>query len=189
MEIIINARSGTVSVDKVIRAVVFPCGYLELDTVTYDTETAVGVGLIVGKITMGNILATSLGLWHGAEPTVITIWEEIQAKKDKVNANGVFVAGNWFHTDVVTVGHYSILLYTAIDNAYPDSYIFSTHWKTMQGTFTPMTVALLKHIIATGINNVAANFQNAQRHRASLIACAVPANYDYSTGWTIMYVR
>lgn len=187
MEIVINTKAGTVSVDKVSRAVVFPPEYSKLDTLKYDTVSAEGISSKIGDFIMSSIIATALGLWHGAEPTVATVWELIKAKRDDSDEGGVFVAGNWFHTDAMTVVRYSIMLGMASTNKLPNTYIFNYHWKTMSGAFTPMTVSLLKRIIAVGMTNVGLNFQNAEQHKIALLACTTPAKYDYSTGWVVIY--
>lgn len=183
MPIIIDVRSGTVSVDGVSRAVVFPTDYLGLDTITYNTETAMGAGDMVGDFTMASILGLSLALWQAEEPTASDIWIQIKAKRSRMNAGGVFVSGDWYHTDSESVAQYSIMYASVAVNSLPSSYVFNTRWKTMDGDFRPMTVTLLKKIINTGMTVAAINFANAERHKAALMVNTSPLTYDYSSGW------
>jgi len=188
MEIIIDVRAGTVSVNAVSRQVVFPPEYATFETIRYDTETASGLSDSINNVTMGSIIATSLRLWQLAAPDAADMWELIKAKRTQMNASGVFVSGDWFHTDTETRGQFSIM-YAAISvNRLPDTYVFDSNWKTMDGMFRPMTVSLLKKIINTGMMNESLNFANAELHKAAMMATPAPSTYDYSTGWTEVHI-
>lgn len=188
MEIIIDAKAGTVSVDKISRSVALPLEYAALDIIHYDTETAIGIDSARGYHRMGGILGVSLALWHAAAPSAADVWVMIKAKRAQMNASGVFVAGDWYHTDAETLAQYAIM-YAAISvNSLPDFYVFNPRWKTMSGDFRPMTVALLKRIINTGMRNAAINFAIAERHKAVLQLADVPSKYDYSIGWVKGYI-
>jgi hypothetical protein len=184
MKIVIDTVACTVSVASVSRSVVFPNGYAALNTITYDTETADGLGNTFGKFTMGGILATSLILWKSAEPTIGEMWERIKIKRSETNAGGVNVGGHWYHTDLETLAQYSIMYAAIAVNSLPGSYIFAANWKTMDGIFQPMTVNLLRVIVGTGIRNATLNFSTAERHKAAMTAKIDHYLYDYSTGWT-----
>lgn len=183
MEIIIDMRGGGVSIDGISRSVIFPIEYQSLDKITYDTETSIGLDQSVGNLVMGSILATALGLWQAAAPTAEDIWILIKDKRVQMNAGGVFVLGDWYHTDPETLANYAIM-YAAISvNSLPSNYVFSARWKTMDGDFRPMSVKLLKSIINKGMGVVATNFATSERHKALLMASPIPSKYDYSTGW------
>jgi hypothetical protein len=187
MKVTIDVKTSVVSVDGVARAVVFPVEYAALATIHYDTETAVGLGESVGGFTIGSILAVSLSMWHAACPTAEDIWVLIKAKRTAINAGGLNAAGYWYHTDPESLAQYSIMYAAIAVNSLPDSYVFSTMWKTMSGKFRPMNASRLKSIITIGMANAAANFANAERHKALLFASPRPAQYDYSTGWAKVY--
>lgn len=188
MEIIIDAKAGTVSVDKISRSVALPLEYNTLDIIRYDTETAIGIGSVRGSFTMGGILGVSLALWHAAAPTAADVWVMIKAHRAQMNASGVFVAGDWYHTDAETLAQYAIMYSAIAVNSLPDIYVFNPRWKTMSGDFKTMTVALLKRIINTGMRNAAINFAIAERHKAAMQLVSVPSKYDYSTGWVKGYI-
>ena len=183
MEIIIDMRSGGVSIDGISRSVIFPIEYQSLGKITYDTETSIGLGQYVGNLAMGSILATALGLWHAAAPTADDMWVLIKDKRTQMNAGGVFVLGDWYHTDPETLSNYAIMYASISVNSLPSNYVFSSRWKTMDGDFRSMSVKLLKSIINRGMDVVATNFTTSENHKALLIASSIPSKYDYSTGW------
>jgi len=188
MEIIIDVNASTVSVNAISRQVTFPDEYAGLGIIRYDTETTARQPDHIDNFTMGSIVATSILRWQLAAPTTTDMWELIKAKRTQINASGVFVSGDWYHTDPETLAQYSIM-YAAISvNSLPSGYTFNNNWKTMDGTFRPMTVTLLKKIINTGMANAAANFANAEAHKAAMMATLVPSAYNYSTGWTKVHI-
>lgn len=187
MKITIDVKANVVSVDGVSRHVAFPVEYAVLETLHYDTETSIGLGDSIGDFTIAGLLALSLSLWYSESPSADDIWELIKAKRTKVNAGGIFVAGEWYHTDAETLAQYSIMYAAIAVNSLPENYVFSPKWKTMQKNFRPMTVRLLRGIVNIGMLVAAANFTNAERHRYLLLTSDNPSQYDYSTGWTKVY--
>jgi hypothetical protein len=183
MKITIDVKASVVSLDGVSRHVVFPAEYSVLETLHYDTETSVGLGDSIGDFTIAGLLAASLSLWYAASPTADDVWELIKIKRTEMNSGGIFVAGDWYHNDPETLAQYSIMYAAIAVNSLPESYVFSPMWKTMDGKFRPMTVTLLRGIINIGMIAAAANFTNAERHRALVFASSKPAHYDYSKGW------
>lgn len=188
MQIIVDPKLGTVNVDGVSRVVVFPTEYSVLDTTTYDSNYAAGISDMVGSFTTASIIGLSLALWHAAAPNAEEMWTLIKEKRSQMNAGGVFAAGDWYHTDSESLAQYSIM-YAAIPvNSLPDSYVFNTRWKTMDGAFRPMTVKLLKNLINTGMVTAGKNFLNAELHKAAMMNTRVPSSYDYSTGWELVHI-
>lgn len=194
MDIVINVNAGVVSVGSESRVVVFPPEYMAIAMVRYNTVTAVGSTRYVDPtaqniiFTIGSIIATALALWQEAAPTADDMWIKIKEMRTKVNAGGVYVSGDWYHTDSETLAQYSIM-YAAISvNSLPSIYIFNPKWKTMEKNFRPMTVALLKKIINIGMYNAAKNFANAEQHKSRMYASYIPSTYDYSTGWALTYI-
>ena len=60
-------------------------------------------------------------------------------------------------------------------------------WKTMDGTFTPMTCQLAFDIVKAAKSGELATFAAAETHRVAMEASADPASYDYSGGWPKIY--
>ena len=62
-------------------------------------------------------------------------------------------------------------------------------WKTMDGSWQPLTVQLAFDIVNAGKAAELAHHAAAERHRAAMEAAADPAAYDFSTGWPPAFVR
>jgi hypothetical protein len=194
MEITIDVSKSTVTVDTVLRRVVFPSEYSAVSTIQFNTDTATGLITYANRqqsdmqFTSVGVCNTALELWNAAAPSAAEVWDLIKDKRTLVNSGGVYADGDWFHTDAETRGQYAIM-YAAISvNSLPDSYQFNSSWKTMSGTFRQMTVHLLKLIVNIGISNAAANYANAETHRQALMSSSTPHTYDYSSGWTAVHV-
>ena len=115
-------------------------------------------------------------------PTVEQVWAQIKALRDQRSDSGGFpvvIGGTtkWFHSDaksrtqqlgLVMMG---ATMPTGID------------WKTMDGSFVPMTPAVAAAIFQAGAAQDAAAFAVAEAHRTAMQASADPGAYDFTTGW------
>ncbi|STZ75317.1 DUF4376 domain-containing protein [Bergeriella denitrificans] len=106
-------------------------------------------------------------------------WEAIKARRAQAVTAGVWVesAGKWFHSDASSRQQY-IFLRTL--PALPDN----LQWKTMDGSFVQMTKTLLDELSMTLLTCEQADFANAERHRAAMLAADNPEAYDFSSGWS-----
>ena len=57
----------------------------------------------------------------------------------------------------------------------------------MDNSFVTMSKPLLDELALKLLTDEQADFANAERHRAAMLAAANPLDYDYSTGWTATY--
>jgi len=106
----------------------------------------------------------------------------------QVTADRILETSTTTGTDTETRGQFAIM-YAAISvNSLVDTYVFDSNWKTMDRTFLPMPVSLLKLIIHGGMMNESANFANAEAHRTAMLLSTTPETYDFSTGWTAVHV-
>lgn len=106
-------------------------------------------------------------------------WERIKARRAQAVSAGVLVksVGKWFHADNASRQQY-IFLRTL--PALPDD----LQWKTMDGSFVQMTKPLLDELSMTLLTAEQADFANAERHRAAMLAADNPEAYDFSSGWS-----
>lgn len=98
-------------------------------------------------------------------------WASIKALRDaKTQTGGYQVGGNWFHSD--TFSRTQQMGLVMMGAGMPPG----LQWKTMGGTFVPMTPALAQQIFAAAAQQDAALFTHAEALKADLQA-------DIAAGW------
>lgn len=133
------------------------------------------------------------------------VWDAIQEKRSAVEHGGVKVqtgvdAGGlpiykWFHSDMVSraklLGVKDLARDQkeagALDSTVLQRNAADIQWKTMDGSFVPMTVKLAYDIVSRFGDHDAATYTNAESHRNSMMSSVNPAAYDFSTGWPETY--
>lgn len=116
------------------------------------------------------------------QATAGEMWERIKAERDSRTETGGFHAGgHWFHSDQKSRSQQLglVLLGAAIPAG--------LQWKTMDGTFVPMTAALAQQILAAAASYDQAVFAVAEAHKAAMAALPDPSAYDFSGGWPPAY--
>jgi hypothetical protein len=123
-------------------------------------------------------------------------WEKIKAERDGPRVEGgVLVGAHWFHTDAASRIKWLGVKDSARDvlaagGAAADRIEVRGKplaWKTMAGTFVPVTVQLTLDVVQAVKDLDAAIFECAEIHNATMRAAKNPAAYDYSTGWPDRY--
>ena len=110
-----------------------------------------------------------------------TVWREIQAMRDYRKGAGIKIGANWFHSD--DTSRIQQLALTMMGAGIPAGIM----WKTMQGTFVAMTPQLAGQIFQTIAGSDQAVYGRAEFHRQTMIMSADPVNYNYMTGWPMIY--
>ncbi|MDQ8022191.1 MAG: DUF4376 domain-containing protein [Moraxellaceae bacterium] len=148
--------------------------------------------------TTGQPRPTSLHDWQGGNWTLNMTraheaqWQAIQAERDRRKiAGGIHVGVLWFHSDEGSRIQYLGLKDRARDmvaagGAMADTIQIldqSVRWKTMDGTFVPMTAQLAFDVVsAVGVFD-ALLFAVAEEHHAAMKAAADPLAYDFTGNW------
>lgn len=124
-------------------------------------------------------------------------WDAIKAERDRRKSGGVKVGAKWFHTDDGSKTQHLANKDTARDQLAAGGQMgdflldpatgAKIPWKTMDGTFIPLTVQLTFDIVKAAKSGEFAIFAAAETHRAAMEASADPASYDYSGGWPKVY--
>lgn len=120
-----------------------------------------------------------------------SVWELIKTERSARMSGGSKVSGKWFHTDQDSRLQHLGLKDSARDllaagAAMSDAITINGQqvaWKTMDGTFAPMTVQLAFDIVEADKALDAALFIAAETHRAQMMAADDPDAYNYSSGW------
>ncbi len=123
-------------------------------------------------------------------------WGKIKTERSSRMSGGSKVSGKWFHTDQDSrLQHLGLkdsardLLAVGANMA--DPILINgqqVQWKTMDGTFAPMTLQLAFDIVEVDKALDAALFVVAETHRLKMLAVADPDSYDYSADWPERYV-
>lgn len=106
------------------------------------------------------------------------IWGEIKAIRDRKTQNGGYKVGtDWFHSDTFSrTQQIGLTMYGANMPA-------DLTWKTMAGTFVPMTPTLAQQIFAAAGAQDVALFTHAETLKAQVEAATDPATVDITAGW------
>ena len=116
--------------------------------------------------------------WVAGEAAKSAMWDAIKAERDSRTENGGYLVGaKWFHSDQKSRSQQLglVLLGTGIPAG--------LQWKTMDGSFVPMTPTLAGQILVTAASSDQAIFAVAETHKAAMESCANPVSYDYRVGW------
>ena len=111
-------------------------------------------------------------------------WEACKAYRDNVrNMGGFLVAGQyWFHSDTPSKIDQLGLLNATMLNSLPP-----TDWSLMDGSSVPLTSQLVGAIFQTAMIIRGTNFAVAKVHKAAIYASNDPLNYDFTTGWPLVF--
>lgn len=113
-------------------------------------------------------------------------WVQIKAERDSRSSGGFKVEISpgifkWYHSDQTSrIQHLALLMAGANVPAIP--------WKTMDGSFTPMTQSIAAAIFQAALNLDKKLFEVAEQHKAYMEASSDPASYDYSINWPERYI-
>jgi hypothetical protein len=146
--------------------------------------------LLTGQSTGNRIIADATGkpvLGGPPKATAAEVWERIKSERDRRKSGGFRVAALWLHSDDASRIQYNTLLVTAFEKSLPLNYVLDPAWKTMDGTFVPMTVDLLRQTRDAGVAYESALFRQGELHKTAMAASADPAAYDFSTGWPAVF--
>lgn len=110
------------------------------------------------------------------------IWENIKKYRDDRLEHGGYPVGTyWFHSDIYAQSNYTDLL--MMGSQIPPN----TYWKTMSGVFVTMTQSLAQQILGAKAMQKSLTFSKAEQHKIAMQASADPLNYDYKTGWPLVF--
>ena len=105
-------------------------------------------------------------------------WESIKAERDRRTLHGGYrVAGKWFHSDVFSRSQQIGMVMLGA------SLPAGLQWKTMDGSFVPMTPTLAQQVFGAAAASDALIFGAAEAKRASLEASTTPWDYNVLAGW------
>lgn len=117
-------------------------------------------------------------------------WEKIKQYRDDREEGGVKLAISgtdyWFHSDTRSLIKYLFLLFLAT--------VFSSHfqtgiqWKTMENdVLVDLAPAIIINIFFTVMAMGNTVHQVARTHRVAMESSADPNNYDFTTGWPLIF--
>lgn len=108
------------------------------------------------------------------------VYASIKAHRDGIKNGGTQVSGKWFHTDTDSrIQYIGLNMMQAIPSG--------LQWKTMDGTFTPMTKELASAIFVAITQLDIDAFAAGENHKSAMLACDDPLAYDFSAGWPVVF--
>ena len=168
-----------------------------------EITTELHAALLAGQASGKQIKANAKGVPVLVDPPASTadaIWENIKAERDRrTEQSGFQVGGKWYHSDAKSKLQHLGNKDTARDQIAAGGTMADPlrdplsgqpiPWKTMDGSWQPLTVQLAFDIVNAGKAAELAHHAAAERHRAAMEAAANPEAYDFSTGWPPAFVR
>lgn len=108
-------------------------------------------------------------------------WEAIKTERDRRTQNGGYLAaGKWFHSDTFSRTQQTGLVMMGA------SIPANLQWKTMDGSFVPMTQTLASQVFAAAAASDAALFARAEQIKAAMELD--PLNFNLAAqAWPVMF--
>lgn len=125
-------------------------------------------------------------------------WELIKAERDRRTLAGFNVGTEWVHSDLFSRSQWLGLKDNARDamasgaamgDVLHDSEAKPIVWKMLDGSFVPVTSQLAFDVVAAVTRSDMAIFTVAEQHRAAMVACQAPVDYDCTTNWPQTYAE
>lgn len=113
-------------------------------------------------------------------------WAAIKVERDHRSEAGCLVAGDWFHNDLKSRTQWERMANRSMALADADLYLVDgaqVVWKTMSGSFVPLTAGLIRRVVEAFEVQEVATFKAAEIHKGAMEAAGDPAAYDFSVGW------
>lgn len=114
------------------------------------------------------------------------MWQRIKTRMQQAQWGGVYIeeVDKWFHTDLDAQRNY-FTQKMVID--YPE--VPPTMWKTMDQTYVLMTPELFRKVVIAVYNKGISEFKNSEYHVQMMMMAEEPADYDFSSGWSLSYAE
>jgi hypothetical protein len=168
--------------------------------------TEKGYGLHAAIAAAGHWLEKRDGVWVASDEAAVqaiidgydplplardAAWEQIKAERDRRKAAGVMVRQWRFHSDadsrIQQLGLKDQARDLLASGAAPSTIMRKRgepiYWKTLDGSFAPMTIQLALDVVDAIGDADSALFKAAEMHKAAAWASSDPQQYDYSSGW------
>ena len=122
------------------------------------------------------------------------VWEWIKVHRDALQEAGCQVGNDWYHNDLKSRTQWERMVNRAVGMSDADAYLIAGQqvaWKTMAGSFVPLTAGIIRAVVAAFEVQEATIFAQAEAHRQALWLAAdvdAVAAYDWKAGWTDVYV-
>lgn len=122
-----------------------------------------------------------------------SVWGLIKDERDRRKNGGFRAAGKWFHSDAGSKLQHLGNKDTARDQLAAGGTMADPlldeetgrqiDWKTMDGSWLPLTCQRAFDVVRAGKASEFAHHTAAEIHQAAMESCADPAAYDFSGGW------
>lgn len=132
-------------------------------------------------IAAGNVPEPVAAVAPSRDALLADLWGAVKERREQCKAGGVQVGGYWFHTDID-----SRLQWLGMRSE-GESLSIGLPWKTMSGTFTPITAQLVADVYAAIKAKEIAAFAHGEALRAALNAADDPREVDLAAGWPESY--
>ena len=124
-------------------------------------------------------------------------WTRIKSERDRRIQKGAKVGLKWYHTDdrstVQHLGNKDTARDQMAGGALASSALLEPTtlepivWKTMDGTFQPMTCQLAIDIVKACKAQEFAHYKAAVAHQTAMMASLTPETYNHLTGWPAIF--
>lgn len=120
-------------------------------------------------------------------------WDQIKAHRDVLQEAGCKVGADWFHNDLKSRSQWERMANRSAGMADADPYLVGGQpvpWKTMGGSFVPLTAGKIRQVVEAFELREAAIFAKAEQHKAALAAKTTVEGmiaYNWLAGWPMSF--
>ncbi len=124
------------------------------------------------------------------EQIVSMLWEQVKSLRDFKSEQGCKVGDKWYHNDVKSRTQWERMANKSDGLQPTDIYTVGGQqvvWKTMDGTFQPLTAGTIASVVAAFELQEALMFTHAESLKVALNASDTPEEVDIQSGWPETY--
>lgn len=120
-------------------------------------------------------------------------WDQIKAHRDVLQEAGCKVGADWFHNDLKSRSQWERMANRSAGMADADPYLVGGQpvpWKTMSGTFVPLTAGKIRQVVEAFEPRELSIFAKAEQHKAALAAKTTVEEmiaYNWLAGWPVSF--
>jgi hypothetical protein len=139
----------------------------------------------VVNLTPSEITATATAVTTADQQLRLKIWEDIKNERNRRTQAGgykvpVALVDKWFHSDTFSRTQQLGLVIAGVNAP-------AGPWKTMDGSFVPMTPTLANQIFSAAASSDTALFKYAEQLRSAVNAAVDPTTVNIKIGWPLIF--
>lgn len=117
------------------------------------------------------------------------MWQRIKSYRDEREDSGVKMVidtvNYWFHSDTKSLIKYIFLMILSM--FFASQFPNALKWKTLSGDKVALNTGIIINLFFTILNYGGVVFEVAEQHKAAMQQSTDPLNYNYLSGWPLIF--